>query len=251
MVCFINNSYMEFNATIDLIIKDLDEACRIIDDLKSYPGVPELQVELAKAKCKSAGDVISLLKRIKIHPLTETPEKPKKPEPEEAPVIKTKPAETLLTIEQATPVEEKAESVKTSPIQEKIQKKPEEETVIKKTEMPHSGSAIIADNFSNMSARINEQLSTRKTDDDVTERMKSKHIHSLKDAIGVNDRFFLIREIFNGDRDVYDQAIARLENIQSVSDAKAVILSYTGSSVENDAIKQLLDIVKRKLSPDE
>ncbi|MBI5008973.1 MAG: hypothetical protein HZB98_04865, partial [Bacteroidia bacterium] len=56
---------MEFNATIDLIIKDLNDACRIIDDLKSYPGVPEIQVELAKAKCKSAGDVIALLKSIK------------------------------------------------------------------------------------------------------------------------------------------------------------------------------------------
>ena len=248
MVCFINNSYMEFNATIDLIIKDLDEACRIIDDLKNYPGVPELQVELAKAKCKSAGDVISLLKKIKQHPVIENFEKS---EPREVPIIKTKPAETLLTIEQASYVEEKTVPVKTSPSKEEIQEKSEKETIIRKTEMPQSESTIIADKFSNMSARINEQLNTRKTDDDVTERMKSKHIHNLKDAIGVNDKFFLIREIFNGNKEVYDQAIARLETIQSVSDAKAVILSYTGSSVENDAIKQLLDIVKRKLSPDE
>jgi hypothetical protein len=53
---------MDFNATIDLIIKDLIEASEIIDDLKKYPGVPVLQVELAKAKCRSAGDVIALLK---------------------------------------------------------------------------------------------------------------------------------------------------------------------------------------------
>ena len=56
---------MDFNATIDLIIKDLDEAREIIDDLKKYPGVPVLQVELAKSKCKSAGEVIALLKTIK------------------------------------------------------------------------------------------------------------------------------------------------------------------------------------------
>ena len=31
---------MDFNATIDLIIKDLKEASDIIDDLKKYPGVP-------------------------------------------------------------------------------------------------------------------------------------------------------------------------------------------------------------------
>ena len=56
---------MDFNATIDLIIKDLDEAREIIDDLKKYPGVPALQVELAKSKCKSAGEVIALLKSLR------------------------------------------------------------------------------------------------------------------------------------------------------------------------------------------
>jgi hypothetical protein len=53
---------MDFNSTIDLIIKDLNEASEIIDDLKKYPGVPALQVELAKSKCRSAGEVIALLK---------------------------------------------------------------------------------------------------------------------------------------------------------------------------------------------
>ena len=55
---------MDFNATIDLIIKDLKEASDIIDDLKKYPGVPVLQVELAKMKCRSAGEVIAILKDI-------------------------------------------------------------------------------------------------------------------------------------------------------------------------------------------
>ncbi len=53
---------MDLNAAIDIIIKDLNEAREIIDDLKGYPGVPELQVELAKSKCKSASEVIALLK---------------------------------------------------------------------------------------------------------------------------------------------------------------------------------------------
>ncbi len=53
---------MDFNSTIDLIIQDLKAASEIIDDLKKYPGVPALQVELAKSKCRSAGEVIGMLK---------------------------------------------------------------------------------------------------------------------------------------------------------------------------------------------
>jgi hypothetical protein len=56
---------MDFNATIDLIIKDLKEAGDIIDDLKKYPGVPALQVELAKLKCRSAGECIAILKTLR------------------------------------------------------------------------------------------------------------------------------------------------------------------------------------------
>ena len=242
---------MEFNATIDLIIKDLDDACRIIDDLKSYPGVPELQVELAKAKCKSAGDVISLLKNIKNQSVATETEKKEVPILKTPAVIETKPAESILTIEERSEPVEKAEPVTTIRDREESKKYAELKPVTEKTAKQKPGSEIIADKFANMPKRINEQLGTRKDEEDVTEIIKSKHIHSLKEAIGVNDRFYFIREIFNGDKEKYDQAIARLENIQSVSDSEAVILSYTGSNVENEAMQQLLEIIKRKFSPNE
>ena len=81
--------------------------------------------------------------------------------------------------------------------------------------------------------------------------LKSKHINSLTEAIGINDRFLFIREIFNGNKDTYSQAVTRLENATSITDAKAVIMSYTGDNIENKAVKQLLDLVKRKLPSNE
>ncbi len=56
---------MDFDATIDIIIKDLREVGEIVEDLKKYPSVPILQIELAKSKCKSAVEIISLLKNYK------------------------------------------------------------------------------------------------------------------------------------------------------------------------------------------
>jgi hypothetical protein len=230
---------MEFNATIDLIIKDLNDACQIIDDLKSYPGVPELQVELAKAKCKSAGDVISLLKNIKQQPV------PPKIEKITDPVNKYE--QPAITDEKKAPVK----PVKVKPDTEEREKKAEKKILAEKSDNIKPGSAIIADKFTNMPASINEQLGTRKSDDDVTEIIKSKHINSLNAAIGINDRFLFIRELFDGNKDTYEQAISRLESIETVADAKAVIISYTGNNTENEAVKQLLDLVKRKLTPNE
>ena len=77
---------MDLNATIDIIIKDLNEVREIIDDLKKYQGVPALQVELAKLKCKSVAEVIALLKDFHESFSAVKPKEPEKNEPEIAPV---------------------------------------------------------------------------------------------------------------------------------------------------------------------
>jgi hypothetical protein len=236
---------MEFNATIDLIIKDLNDACQIIDDLRNYPGVPEIQVELAKAKCKSAGDVIALLKSIKQEPVVHKIEKVLNPSIKE--VTMTEPIQT-------PPAEEKKPAAKpprSKQPPEERDNKTEKRIIPSETEKTLQASSIIADKFTGKSSSINEQHGTFKGDDDITEIIKLKPIKSLKAAIGVNDRFLFIREIFNGDKEAYDHAIAKLEESSSTDDARAIIMSYTGSSEENEAVKELMDLVKRKHIPNE
>jgi len=123
-----------------------------------------------------------------------------------------------------------------------------------KTDQPlkkTSESTIIADSFSHLSNRFNEQLGDRKTDDDLSGLINTKPLTSLNEAIGINDKFFYIREIFGGNKDAYSQALTKLENAVSINDARAVIMSYTGDNSENEAVNQLLDLVKRKLPSNE
>jgi hypothetical protein len=245
---------MDFNSTIDLIIKDLNEASAIIDDLKNYPGVPELQVELAKAKCRSAGEVIAMLKSLKHQPVGKTIIIAAEPEAKELPREEIKAPEPELRFQQvAPPVEKKPpeRSVKIIQDEEVREKKVEKKITAGKSEKVREGSSIIADKFSNMPARVNEQMGTGMSEGDVTRIMKSKHINSLNAAIGINDRFLFIREIFDGNKDAYEQAIEKLELADNEADARAVIISYTGINNENEAVRQLLDLVKRKQTPDE
>ena len=55
---------MDFKSTVDIIIKDINELKDIVDDLKSYPGVPPIQIEIAKSKCRNAVEILELLKNI-------------------------------------------------------------------------------------------------------------------------------------------------------------------------------------------
>jgi len=206
---------MDFNSTIDIIIKDLDDARAIIDDLKKYEGVPALQVELAKSKCKSAADIIALLKTMNdiVPAAKEVPTQPKpQPHPKPQPQPQPKPKVHIA--------EEK--------------------------KIP-----IIADNFASLANTFNDQLVRMNTDKDVTDILKTKQISNLSEAIGVNEKFMFIREVFHNNKDAYFQAISKLDSIESIADARAVIMSYTGDNNENEAVTQLLDLVKRKLSTDE
>jgi hypothetical protein len=233
---------MDLNATIDIIIKDLREAGEIIDDLKRYPGVPELQVELAKSKCISASEVISLFKNL-----------PGKTAPvrEEKPVIQNaiKQEQEILKTFQAVQIPEKDFAEVARPNKPEAISAAVEVPVqpIKKT----AESPIIADQFSNRPESFNETLGSHKHEDDVLEILKTKPLQSLNEAIGINDKFLFIREIFDGNVELYNQAIIKLESVGSLGDARAVIISYTGENTENEAIKQLLDLIKRKFPSNE
>ena len=217
---------MDFNAAVDLILKDLYEARDIIDDLKNYPGVPVIQVELAKSKCKSAAEVIALLKTVK-------PEESRPlPEEKQSPHVQKKAEQGTLPASAPAPATVTAAA--TAP-------PPQPET---------AGSVIFADTFAR-AERLNEQMKSRREDDHVSDMMKSKPLTNLADAIGVNDKFLFIREIFNGSPDSFNQAISKLETASNYSEAKEVLKGYTGESKESDVVKQLLDLVKRKFRGNE
>ncbi len=73
----------------------------------------------------------------------------------------------------------------------------------------------------------------------------------MSDAIGLNDRFLFISEIFDGNKDSYNQAISRLDKAENLQDAMAIIMSYTGEKHENEAVVQLLDLVRLKFPSNE
>jgi hypothetical protein len=227
---------MDLNSTIDIIIKDLNEVREIIDDLKSYPGVPELQIELAKSKCKSASEVIALFKNLQVKTATPAMEKSPAIETKSPDIPQEKPGKTIVSPEKEA--KEAAAKVLTEPIPI-----PKEDSV--HTEKRTSES-IIADQFSNRSESFNEKLGGHKHEDDVLEILKTKPLLSLDEAIGINDKFLFIREIFDGNTDAYNQAIQKLESVGSLSDAMAVIMSYSGDNTGNEAVRQLIDLIKRK-----
>ncbi len=255
---------MDFNTTIDIIIKDLREIREIIDDLKNYPGVPVLQIELAKTKCRSAEEIISLLKILKpaMDSLASKGDETNKEseekiiniadeEPDEIHIIPER-KEDLTTGIPGEKVMEESSSVTESREQQSVwpeEKRQEKTHVIRKTKKGET--LVFADKFNGTRQTLLDKFSSTK-DNGISEMViKSQPIRDLKEAIGINDKFLFIREIFGGSRESYEEAIAKMNCAASYSDAMAILLSYSGEGEENEVVKQLLNIVKRKLPADE
>jgi len=230
---------MDFNATIDLIIKDLNEASAIIDDLKKYPGVPVLQVELAKSKCRSAGEVIALLKSINIpgSAVREVIQESKPHQVQHEAHVSEKPAKSKPVQKETITADNTVTGA------EKISKS---EDVIKPEGIP-----MVADKFSQKTDLYDTQSASIKIEKDLSDRLKAKPLASLTEAIGISDKFLFIGEIFDGNKEKYAQAISRLDQVESIDDAKAIIMSYTGEKAESEAVAQLLELVKLKLPSNE
>lgn len=302
---------MDFNATIDLIIKDLEEAREIIDDLKKYKDVPAFQVEIAKSKCKSAAEIIALLKNMSFSqapqketnsevniPESKIPEQKTPEPPPEKHLLKEEVQQPVVQHQFPDEIQEPPEPVNiTIPIEtdnDEDEILPNFKPGIKKEEssVKRARARILAEEIEDERKKasvrepdpedaeinpveskaanevnpvqpiaplefINEVELKRSTiiadrfrkqdEDDFSGMMKTRPLTSLSDAIGINDSFYYIREIFNGNKLTYSEALLKLEKAESLKDARAVIMSYTGQKAENEASLQLLDLVKRKL----
>lgn len=234
---------MDLNATIDIIIKDLSDIRDILDDLRGYQGVPSIEVELAKLKCRSVIEIISLMKGME----------QKSP----SPVEEIKQIRIDVPNE---PVKQPEKQVKAPEKQiEPIEHRHEEPPVVipERVQEPVTVSArthdhaILADQFSNRPESFNEKLGSMKHDDDVLEIIKTIPVTKLTEAIGINDKFLFIREIFNGDQETYDQVLGKIDSALNLEEAKTMILTYAGENRESDAVKQFMSILKRKFPSNE
>ena len=106
---------------------------------------------------------------------------------------------------------------------------------------------ILADQFSKQ-ASINEQLSGKRHEDDSAELTKLKPISDIKAAIGVNEKFMFIRELFKGDQELYNSTLEKLNISSNINDAFDTLSGIAPGSGSSEAFEMLIDLVKRKLS---
>ena len=82
----------------------------------------------------------------------------------------------------------------------------------------------------------------------LAEEITHTKITSLREAIGINDKFLMIRDMFYGDGEAYDEAIGTLDGFDSLDDCMIHIVENYSWNPDSEGAKFIMQLLERKLS---
>ncbi len=242
---------MRYKNTIEAIRLQLDELQKNIAYWEVSEELRHIDIDTGLHKLR---DIYDLLLSIKEDNDLILPTPVKENQPIELePEIKIKtvvdqtsepPAESKHT-EPKTKKEETIEIIKKSVLE------PQTEYATDKTkekkDTANSEKKSLGDSISGMHPTLNEELSTKVKSADLARHLKNRPITDLSTAIGLNEKFELINNLFNGDRNSYNETIERLNLATNFNEAYNYLSDKLNWDMDNPMVQRLLDLIRRKL----
>jgi hypothetical protein len=138
------------------------------------------------------------------------------------------------------------EEAKEQPAEPPTQKKPMPAPDLFGTHAP-----TLADRFQTEKKSVNDHLTTEADDNSLGNRMQKSQITDLKSAIGINDKFLFINELFKGDLAGYNRAIEDLNSCKTKHEAVEKINEMRNQfnwPENSTSFLRLNDFLKRRYS---
>jgi hypothetical protein len=232
---------MDLIKAVSIIRKDLEEVSAMLDQLSVTPGSHIAEIELARSRVHSATEMLKVLPQLNEVPVLQ-PVNKEDPAPAMQPVVEVK-AETRLEARPEVRVDVAAE-VKAEATPEP---KPKPTPEVKTETAAEKGKPILADKF-NAAETIGKKALSVKQDEVIASVMHNKPISDIGTAIGINDKFYFIRELFSGDTRAYQDTIKRLNSSASLGEAMRILDENTVMGSDPSAQSSFVDIVRRKFN---
>jgi hypothetical protein len=113
------------------------------------------------------------------------------------------------------------------------------------------GKPIVGEKFSSEKSSIHERLAQIKDDKSIGARMQYKPVKNIKEAIGINEKFLFINELFNGDLKSYNESVEKLNDFPSIHEAFEFLNKLTyeyqwDGQRSADTIEKFANLVQRR-----
>ena len=272
---------MDFNHKLDKILQDIQEIENYTVDFKNARSIPKIEMDILTEKVRNLYDELLQIDRNypyespergqitsskrKEAPTTKQEEQKRAPESNkeaatEAPAEskaeqqerKQKEKEKQQATEASQATENKKQDTTTAGedsgtrIQYEDQSVEESKTVNRPDQGKEDMPEILADRFHNTKTSMHDNLAKKQSQNDLSSKMQSKPIQDLNKAIGLNDRFLFIRELFNGNKDAYYEAIQIINEMPNYEEAEQYIRERFNWDEEQPEVMRFMDLVRRR-----
>jgi len=117
-------------------------------------------------------------------------------------------------------------------------------------EPPEDSFNLFSDPETDENITVLDKISESQQSESVADKVQKDKTTSLKLAIGINDKFFFINELFDGNMKEYNEAIDKLDEFTSLNGAhdylKSLVEKYKWG-IDSDAYSQLTGFIDKKL----
>lgn len=249
---------MEKEALLDIILQDLKELDRLLRTFSGKDHIPEAFIHLAQSKVSGIANEVGLLGSLakSSSQTTAAPETTPQPESEPTPITAPAPEpEEEPKMEQTEELKEEArEQSKEQPKveskeQPKVQTK-EQSTLQRPAvappsspEAPGTEKKVLGELLGKDRTSFNEKLGNGQGNG--SNKVLSP-ITDLRKGLGINDRFFFQRELFNGSSDVMNQTLDQLNQMNSLSSAKSFLAANFKWKPDQEAVHAFMDLLERR-----
>jgi len=235
---------MEIKYTIEILTKDIQDIEKLVGNLGNSKDESALELDLALSKLRNVYEILTMIKADRLHELVSHAKDQDQPAASAAPPPEQEPA--------AGPGKEPEQAEKDERGQEPAAKSEPEPEPVKKVE-PEPGpkaktgpanSTILAEKFSAESS-INENLAGKRNLE-TDKKLIGQPIDNISRNIGINDRFLIIRELFEGDSDQFSLLLGKLDSAESYQVATGILEEQFAESMDHEGVEILKTLVKRR-----
>ena len=233
---------MDIKYTIEILTKDIQDIEKLVGNLQNSKDASAIELDLAMSKLRNVYEILTMIKADKLNELIDkslngTPAA--EPEPEPVPETEQEPVPEPELVPEPEPV------VHTEPVPPLDPSADKSETIAPETSKPDTeDSPILAKKFQ-VESSINENLAGTRGDH-LDTKLIGQAIDNIGRNIGINDRFLIIRELFDGNSDGFSSLISRLDTAENYQSASRLLQEHFADSMEHEGVEILAGLVKRR-----
>lgn len=239
--------------TIAIIQSELDTIKALLKHMAEQPKPASIELDLALNKMQHLYELMLLLKPSAEMPMSQPD---KKPLPESAPSEQPEVSKSVST--SAKKDEPKAEpipqpTVSAQPPKSEVKSaKPSTEPIEKSsslfisTQKAPAQSSVLGEKLQTNQRLINESLSNAIQQTDISQWLSSKPLSSIESAIGINDKFLFIRELFNNNSVAFSNTVKKIDSCSDLNEALEYLQTQVSGDFESETAQNFLVLVRRR-----